>query len=155
MLTLTYQIKYLNKINHVTIELYLTISLSHTHKYTLMYTVYTDIIQKYFKMLFLIQTFSKQQLVSLLTKIILYDFYSVGRVHTELAEDTKKTVELIETIERQSVHLYHAEPPIDMPFIPPNISMVQKAGYLMHRRLVLFFMLLPLSPSIICLMHHN
>ncbi|KAK7464555.1 hypothetical protein BaRGS_00037890, partial [Batillaria attramentaria] len=58
---------------------------------------------------------------------------SVQGVHAELAQETQKTVELIDTIEKQSAHLYHAEPPIDMPFIPPNTGLVQKAGYLMYR----------------------
>lgn len=58
---------------------------------------------------------------------------SVQGVHAELAQETQKTVELIDTIEKQSAHLYHAEPPIDMPFIPPNTGLAQKAGYLMHR----------------------
>lgn len=59
------------------------------------------------------------------------------RVHSELAQETQKTVELIDNIEKQSAHLYHAEPPIDMPFIPPNTSLAQKAGYLMMRRWVM------------------
>ncbi|XP_070193584.1 DCC-interacting protein 13-alpha-like isoform X3 [Littorina saxatilis] len=58
---------------------------------------------------------------------------SVQGVHSELATETQKTVELIDNIEQQSSHLYHAEPPIDMPFIPPNTSLAQKAGYLMCR----------------------
>lgn len=59
---------------------------------------------------------------------------SVQAVHAELAQDTQRTVELMDSIEQQSSHLYHAEPPIDMPFIPPNTSLVQKAGYLVMRR---------------------
>ena len=59
-----------------------------------------------------------------------------SRVHSELAQETQKTVELIDNIEKQSAHLYHAEPPIDMPFIPPNTGLAQKAGYLMIRRWV-------------------
>ncbi|XP_076447470.1 DCC-interacting protein 13-alpha-like isoform X2 [Babylonia areolata] len=58
---------------------------------------------------------------------------SVQGVHSELAQETQKTVELIDNIEKQSAHLYHAEPPVDMPFIPPNTNLAQKAGYLMHR----------------------
>ncbi|XP_025106871.1 DCC-interacting protein 13-alpha-like isoform X4 [Pomacea canaliculata] len=58
---------------------------------------------------------------------------SVQGVHAELGQETKRTVDLIDTIEKQSAHLYHAEPPIDMPFIPPNTGLAQKAGYLMHR----------------------
>jgi hypothetical protein len=60
-------------------------------------------------------------------------------VHAELAQETQKTVELMDSIEQQSSHLYHAEPPVDMPFIPPNTNLVQKAGYLMMRRSVLLY----------------
>ena len=59
---------------------------------------------------------------------------SVCSVHQELAKETQKTVELIDNIEKQSAHLYYAEPPIDMPFIPPNTSLIQKAGYLYQKR---------------------
>ncbi|GFR99383.1 DCC-interacting protein 13-alpha [Elysia marginata] len=58
---------------------------------------------------------------------------SVQAVHTDLAKVTQKTVELIDSIEQQSQHLYHAEPPVDMPFIPPNTNLTQKAGYLFCR----------------------
>ncbi|XP_067684007.1 DCC-interacting protein 13-alpha-like isoform X1 [Haliotis asinina] len=58
---------------------------------------------------------------------------SVQSVHQELSTETQKTVELIDTIEKQSAHLYNAEPPIDMPFIPPNTALTQKAGYLFQR----------------------
>ncbi len=56
------------------------------------------------------------------------------RVHTEMNQDTQKTVEMIESIERQSLHKYYAEPQQDMPFIPPNPTLTQKAGYLFLRR---------------------
>ncbi|XP_059171772.1 DCC-interacting protein 13-alpha-like isoform X2 [Physella acuta] len=58
---------------------------------------------------------------------------SVQGVHSDLAKETQKTVELIENIEKQSQHMYHAEPPADMPFIPPNTNLTQKAGYLFCR----------------------
>ncbi|RUS86010.1 hypothetical protein EGW08_006222 [Elysia chlorotica] len=58
---------------------------------------------------------------------------SVQAVHADLAKETQKTVELIDSIEQQSQHLYHAEPPVDMPFIPPNTNLTQKAGYLFCR----------------------
>ncbi|ESP00319.1 hypothetical protein LOTGIDRAFT_200897, partial [Lottia gigantea] len=58
---------------------------------------------------------------------------SVQSVHAELSAETQKTVELIESIEKQSAHLYHPEPPIDMPYIPPNTALSQKAGYLYQR----------------------
>ncbi|KAK6175490.1 hypothetical protein SNE40_013948 [Patella caerulea] len=58
---------------------------------------------------------------------------SVLSVHQELSVETQKTVELIDSIEKQSVHLYHPEPPIDMPYIPPNTSLAQKSGYLYQR----------------------
>lgn len=57
------------------------------------------------------------------------------RVQQELQTETKKTVELIDSLEQQSAHLYHAEPMVDMPYIPPNTTLTQKAGYLFLRRL--------------------
>ncbi|XP_055881245.1 DCC-interacting protein 13-alpha-like isoform X3 [Biomphalaria glabrata] len=58
---------------------------------------------------------------------------SVQEVHTELAKETQKTVEIIETIEKQSQHKYFAEPPPDMPFIPPNTNLSNITGYLFCR----------------------
>ncbi|GBM02148.1 DCC-interacting protein 13-alpha [Araneus ventricosus] len=58
---------------------------------------------------------------------------SVKGVQTELGLETQKTVELIDTIEQQSQHLYYAEPPVDMPYIPPNTRLSQKSGYLFHK----------------------
>lgn len=58
---------------------------------------------------------------------------SIESVQLELRADTQKTVELIDTLEQQSQHKYHAEPPINMPYIPPNINLAQKSGYLLHR----------------------
>ncbi|GFQ74017.1 DCC-interacting protein 13-alpha [Trichonephila clavata] len=58
---------------------------------------------------------------------------SVQGVQTELGLETQKTVELIDTIEQQSQHLYYAEPPVDMPYIPPNTRLSQKSGYLFHK----------------------
>ncbi|GFO15601.1 Dcc-interacting protein 13-alpha [Plakobranchus ocellatus] len=58
---------------------------------------------------------------------------SVQAVHADLAKETQKTVESIDSIEQQSQHMYHAEPPVDMPFIPPNTNLTQKAGYLFCR----------------------
>ena len=63
---------------------------------------------------------------------IIYCF--IFRVKSELAEETQKTVEKIETIERQSRPLYHAEPSQEAPHIPPNPELNQKAGYLFMRR---------------------
>ena len=48
--------------------------------------------------------------------------------------ENQKTVDLIDSLERQSAHQYHAEPPLDMPYIPPNTTLAQKAGYLFIRR---------------------
>eukprot|EP00105_Crassostrea_gigas_P010580 XP_011425916.1 PREDICTED: DCC-interacting protein 13-alpha isoform X8 [Crassostrea gigas] len=59
---------------------------------------------------------------------------SVQGVQQELQTETKKTVELIDSLEQQSAHLYHAEPMVDMPYIPPNTTLTQKAGYLYVRR---------------------
>lgn len=56
------------------------------------------------------------------------------RVQQDLQTETKKTVEHIDTLEKQSAHMYHAEPMVDMPYIPPNTSLTQKAGYLYLRR---------------------
>ena len=56
------------------------------------------------------------------------------RVKREMAEETNKTVEKIETIERQSRPLYHAEPSQEAQHIPPNPELNQKAGYLFMRR---------------------
>ncbi|GFW41325.1 DCC-interacting protein 13-alpha [Trichonephila clavipes] len=61
---------------------------------------------------------------------------SVQGVQTELGLETQKTVELIDTIEQQSQHLYYAEPPVDMPYIPPNTRLSQKSGYLFHKTTV-------------------
>ncbi|XP_052678245.1 DCC-interacting protein 13-alpha-like isoform X6 [Crassostrea angulata] len=58
---------------------------------------------------------------------------SVQGVQQELQTETKKTVELIDSLEQQSAHLYHAEPMVDMPYIPPNTTLTQKAGYLFLR----------------------
>ncbi|CAL1532089.1 unnamed protein product [Lymnaea stagnalis] len=58
---------------------------------------------------------------------------SVQAVHTDMAKEIQKTVEIIDNIEKQSQHMYHAEPPVDMPFIPPNTNLTQKAGYLFCR----------------------
>ena len=62
------------------------------------------------------------------------NLYVLHRVRQELNEETRKTVEVIESIERQSLHKYYAEPHPDMPFIPPNPTLTQKAGYLFLRR---------------------
>ena len=51
-----------------------------------------------------------------------------------MTTDTQKTVDMIDNLEQQSQHKYHAEPIKDMPFIPPNTSLVQKGGYLYLRR---------------------
>ncbi|XP_048744317.1 DCC-interacting protein 13-alpha-like isoform X8 [Ostrea edulis] len=59
---------------------------------------------------------------------------SVQGVQQDLQTETKKTVEHIDTLEKQSAHMYHAEPMVDMPYIPPNTSLTQKAGYLYLRR---------------------
>nr|XP_022299272.1 DCC-interacting protein 13-alpha-like isoform X3 [Crassostrea virginica] len=59
---------------------------------------------------------------------------SVQGVQQEMKAETKKTVELIDSLEQQSAHLYHAEPMVDMPYIPPNTTLTQKAGYLYVRR---------------------
>ncbi|XP_064604582.1 DCC-interacting protein 13-alpha-like isoform X3 [Liolophura sinensis] len=58
---------------------------------------------------------------------------SVQGVQQEMNEDTQKAVELMDSVEHQSLHLYHAEPMQDMPFIPPNTNLVQKSGYLYLR----------------------
>ncbi|KAH9490583.1 DCC-interacting protein 13-alpha [Bulinus truncatus] len=58
---------------------------------------------------------------------------SVQEVHSELAKETQKTVEIIDTIEKQSQHKYFAEPPPDMPFIPPNTNLSCVTGYLFCR----------------------
>ncbi|XP_035221443.1 DCC-interacting protein 13-alpha-like isoform X2 [Stegodyphus dumicola] len=58
---------------------------------------------------------------------------SVQGVQAELGQETQKTVELIDTIEQQSQHLYYAEPPVDMPYIPPNTGLSQKSGYLFQK----------------------
>ncbi|XP_076106261.1 DCC-interacting protein 13-alpha-like isoform X4 [Mytilus galloprovincialis] len=58
---------------------------------------------------------------------------SVQGVQKELQQDTKKTVDLIDTLEQQSVQHYHAEPNPEMPYIPPNTQLAQKGGYLFIR----------------------
>ncbi|CAC5407777.1 APPL1 [Mytilus coruscus] len=58
---------------------------------------------------------------------------SVQGVQKELQQDTKKTVDLIDTLEQQSVQQYHAEPNPEMPYIPPNTQLAQKGGYLFIR----------------------
>ena len=55
-------------------------------------------------------------------------------VHTEMGQETQKTVEMIDSIESQSKHLYYADLPGDLPYIPPNPSLCQKSGYLFLRR---------------------
>lgn len=61
-------------------------------------------------------------------------FLRLSRVRTEMGEETQKTVEKIETIEKQSKPLYYAEPSQEAPRIPPNPELSQKAGYLYMRR---------------------
>ncbi|KAL4227086.1 DCC-interacting protein 13-alpha [Mactra antiquata] len=58
---------------------------------------------------------------------------SIQGVQAELQIETKKTVDVIDNLEKQSIHMYHAEPPINMPYIPPNINLAQKSGYLFLR----------------------
>lgn len=58
---------------------------------------------------------------------------SVQGVQQELNQETQKTAELIDTLENQSSHLYHPEPLIEMPYIPPNTALFSKAGYLFMR----------------------
>ncbi|XP_029649563.1 DCC-interacting protein 13-alpha [Octopus sinensis] len=58
---------------------------------------------------------------------------SVQGVQQELGQDTQKTIELIDTLEKQSHHLYQPEPMVEMPYIPPNVNLVSKAGYLFMR----------------------
>ncbi|XP_022250573.1 DCC-interacting protein 13-alpha-like [Limulus polyphemus] len=58
---------------------------------------------------------------------------SVQEVQSELNHKTLTAVSLIDSIEKQSQHLYYAEPLSDMPFIPPNTSLTQKSGYLYHK----------------------
>lgn len=58
---------------------------------------------------------------------------SVQSVQRELQQETKKTVDLIDTLEQQSVQYYHAEPNPEMPYIPPNTQLSQKGGYLFVR----------------------
>lgn len=60
-------------------------------------------------------------------------FSTRNRVQAELQIETKKTVELIDSLEQQSQHMYHAEPPVNMPYIPPNLNLAQKSGYLFQR----------------------
>ena len=67
------------------------------------------------------------------------DSFNVFRVRSELGAETQKTVESIETIERQTRNLYHAEPAEDAANIPPNRNLNQKAGYLYMRRLGLLY----------------
>lgn len=71
-----------------------------------------------------------------------YDFVNfilfIFRVQAELNQETQKTVELIDTIEKQSQHLYYAEPPVDMPYIPPNTGLSQKNGYLFLKTYVYY-----------------
>ena len=55
-------------------------------------------------------------------------------VQAELTQETLKTVDQVEVIEKQTAHMYHAELPKDMPYVPPNTSLTQKAGYLFLRR---------------------
>ncbi|XP_054722833.1 DCC-interacting protein 13-alpha-like [Uloborus diversus] len=72
------------------------------------------------------ETLNTPELESFLTNI----GSSIQGVQAELGQETQKTVELIDTIEQQSQHLYYAEPPVDMPYIPPNMGLSQKSGYL-------------------------
>lgn len=71
-------------------------------------------------------TFNTPQLETFLANI----GSSVQGVQAELGQETQKTVELIDSLEQQSQHLYYAEPPLDMPYIPPNMGLSQKSAYL-------------------------
>lgn len=64
----------------------------------------------------------------------MYIYLFVFSVQQELGQDTQKTIELIDTLENQSHHLYQPEPMVEMPYIPPNVNLVSKAGYLFMRR---------------------
>lgn len=58
---------------------------------------------------------------------------SIQGVQAELTQETLKTVDQMEVIDKQTAHMYHAELPKDMPYVPPNTSLTQKAGYLFLR----------------------
>ncbi|XP_053377030.1 DCC-interacting protein 13-alpha-like isoform X2 [Mercenaria mercenaria] len=75
------------------------------------------------------ETVCKQEMEEFLQNISA----SIQGVQAELQVETKKTVDLIDNLEQQSLHMYHAEPPINMPYIPPNINLAQKSGYLFQR----------------------
>ncbi|ELU15980.1 hypothetical protein CAPTEDRAFT_171114 [Capitella teleta] len=58
---------------------------------------------------------------------------SVQGVHSEMNEDTQQTVEMVQSLEQQCQYLYHGEPMAEFPFMPPNDTLHQKAGYLFMR----------------------
>lgn len=58
---------------------------------------------------------------------------SVQEVNSALALESKNATEKMDSIKQQSQHLYHAERMPDMPYIPPDLSMLQKASYLNSR----------------------
>ncbi|XP_074646175.1 DCC-interacting protein 13-alpha-like isoform X3 [Tubulanus polymorphus] len=58
---------------------------------------------------------------------------SVQGVHQEMNQEIERSVEFMNTLEHQCNHLYYAEPVGDMPYIPPNLNLTQKAGYLFMR----------------------
>lgn len=64
--------------------------------------------------------------------MLVFSKYIVS-VNSELNAETQSTLELMETVEKQSQHLYHGEPTENMPYIPANTTMTQKSGYLFIR----------------------
>lgn len=58
---------------------------------------------------------------------------SVQEVQNDMSVASKNAAEKIEAIGRQSEHEYYAEPLPEMPHVPPNTSLTQKAGFLFYR----------------------
>ncbi|KAK2151697.1 hypothetical protein LSH36_354g02021 [Paralvinella palmiformis] len=54
-------------------------------------------------------------------------------VQCELNEETKNTVELVDNLEKNIGYLYHVDKSAETPFVPPDLTLAQKAGYLFLR----------------------
>ena len=66
--------------------------------------------------------------------LFLVHSFLVSSVRAEMTEETNRTVELMDAIEQNSLHLYPVEPTPDTPFRAPSDNLTQKGGYLYLRR---------------------
>ena len=85
---------------------------------------------RYFSLNYLEETLRVKQINAL----YLFNLFPFYRVRAEMTEETNRTVELMDAIEQNSLHLYPVEPTPDTPFRAPSDNLTQKGGYLYLRR---------------------